>query len=135
MFPGTKSRNEGTFGCSPVPKTRTRAHSPTPPFYQTALLSPLEKSAFILRESAFWARSVTFPVLLFLGFFGFSQGFLSLPNPQNPWKRLRKHQITKEIPGFKFTKEIQKTKEKKDCHLGSVPLDALDKSICYACPW
>ena len=27
MFPGTKNRNEGTFGCSPVPKTGTRAHS------------------------------------------------------------------------------------------------------------
>ena len=56
MFPGTKNRNEGTFGCSPVPKTRTRVHSPyspapktgtrvhspKPPFYETTLLFPLE---------------------------------------------------------------------------------------------
>ena len=56
MFPGTKNRNEGTLGCSPVPKTRnegacgcslvpktgTRAHSPKPPFYETALLFPLD---------------------------------------------------------------------------------------------
>ena len=42
MFPGVKNRNEGTFGCSAVPKTGTRAHSPKPPFYETALLFPLE---------------------------------------------------------------------------------------------
>ena len=42
MFPGTRKRNEGTFGCSPVPKTGTRAHSPRPPFYETTLLCPLE---------------------------------------------------------------------------------------------
>ena len=45
MFPGTKKRNEGTLGCSPVPKPRMRAHSPKPPFYETgetALLFPLE---------------------------------------------------------------------------------------------
>ena len=40
MFPGTKNRNGGTFGCSPVPKTGTRAQ---PPFYEKALLFPLEK--------------------------------------------------------------------------------------------
>ena len=28
MFPGTTNRNEGTRGCSPVPKTGMRAHSP-----------------------------------------------------------------------------------------------------------
>ena len=27
MFPGTKNRNEGTFGCSPAPKTGTRVHT------------------------------------------------------------------------------------------------------------
>ena len=37
MFPCTKNRNEGTFGCSPVPKTGTRARSPKPPFYKTAI--------------------------------------------------------------------------------------------------
>ena len=36
MFPGTKNRNEGTCGCSPVPKAGTRAHSPKSPFYETA---------------------------------------------------------------------------------------------------
>ena len=40
--PGTKSRNEGTFACSPGTKTGTRVHSPKPPFYETALLSPGE---------------------------------------------------------------------------------------------
>ena len=30
MFPGTQSRNEGTFECSLVPKTETRAHSGVP---------------------------------------------------------------------------------------------------------
>ena len=56
MFPGTKNRSEGTFGCSPVPetgtrvhadvpqhqKTATRVHSPKPPFYETALLFSLD---------------------------------------------------------------------------------------------
>ena len=40
--PGTQNRNEGTFGCSPGTKTGTRVHSPKPPFYETALLSPGE---------------------------------------------------------------------------------------------
>ena len=39
--PGTKNRNEGTFACSPGTKTGTRVHSPKPPFYETALLSPV----------------------------------------------------------------------------------------------
>ena len=38
MFSGTKNRNEGTFGCSPVPRAGMRAHSPKPPFFETALL-------------------------------------------------------------------------------------------------
>ena len=29
-FPSTKNRNEGTFGCSPVPHTRTRLHLDVP---------------------------------------------------------------------------------------------------------
>ena len=40
MFPRNENRNEGTFACSPGTKTGTRAHSPKPPFYETALLSP-----------------------------------------------------------------------------------------------
>ena len=63
MLPGTKSRNEGTFGCSPVPKTGRRVYADIPryqkpergrirqnrpftklpPFYETALLLPLEQ--------------------------------------------------------------------------------------------
>ena len=39
MFPSAK---KGTFECSPVPKTGTRAQSPKPPFYETALLFPLD---------------------------------------------------------------------------------------------
>ena len=56
MFPRNENRNEGTFGCPPERKTRTRVrsdvplerktetrvHSPKPPFYETALLSPGE---------------------------------------------------------------------------------------------
>ena len=45
MFPRNENRNEGTFACSPGTKTRTRVHSPKPPFYETALLSPGEISA------------------------------------------------------------------------------------------
>ena len=40
MFPRNENRNEGTFTSSPGTKTRTRVHSPKPPFYETALLSP-----------------------------------------------------------------------------------------------
>ena len=40
MFPQNENRNEGTFACSPGTKTRTSVHSPKPPFYETALLSP-----------------------------------------------------------------------------------------------
>ena len=39
---GTKSRNEGTKDGATVQETGTRAHSPKPPFYKTALLFPLE---------------------------------------------------------------------------------------------
>ena len=37
-------QNEGAFGCSPGTKTGTRAHSPKQPFYETALLSPSDRS-------------------------------------------------------------------------------------------
>ena len=42
MFPQNEKRNEGTFACSLGTKTGTRVHSPKPPFYETALLSPSE---------------------------------------------------------------------------------------------
>ena len=42
MFPRNENRNESTFACSPGTKTGTRAQAPTPPFYETALLSPSE---------------------------------------------------------------------------------------------
>ena len=47
-----KTQNEGTFGCSPVPKPGTRVHSREPPFYETALMFPLEYwlNADIYRE-------------------------------------------------------------------------------------
>ena len=44
MFPWNENRNEGTFACSPGTKTGTRAHSPQPPFYETALFSPSDFS-------------------------------------------------------------------------------------------
>ena len=37
-----ENRKEGTFACSCGTKTGMRAHSPKPPFYETALLSPGE---------------------------------------------------------------------------------------------
>ena len=40
MFPRNENWNEGTFACSTGTKAGTRAHSPKPPFYVTALLSP-----------------------------------------------------------------------------------------------
>ena len=39
---GTKNRNEGVKEGTTVPNTGTRAHSPKPPFYKTALLFPLD---------------------------------------------------------------------------------------------
>ena len=45
MFPRNENRNEGTFACAPERKTGTRVRSPKPPFYETALLSPLEVKA------------------------------------------------------------------------------------------
>ena len=52
MFPRNENRNEGTFACSPGTKTRMRAHSPKPPFYETALLSPGEKLEKIFKMGA-----------------------------------------------------------------------------------
>ena len=76
------------------------------------------KTTFFPRESAF---KVTFPVLPFLAFsvlprknLKFTKDFLSLPNPQNPWKRQRKYQNNQGNSLLKFTKEILKTKEWKD---------------------
>ena len=40
--PRYQNQNECTFRCSPVPKTGTRVHSPKPPFFETALLFPLD---------------------------------------------------------------------------------------------
>ena len=37
---------EGTCGCSPIPKEERRAHSPKPPFYETALLFFLSNQSF-----------------------------------------------------------------------------------------
>ena len=46
MFPRNKSRNEGTFACSPGTKTGTRAHSPKPPFYETGCSSPSDPQPY-----------------------------------------------------------------------------------------
>ena len=37
----------GFGGCSPGTKTGMRLHSPNPPFYETALLSPLDKDSLL----------------------------------------------------------------------------------------
>ena len=52
MFPRNENQNEGTFACSPGTKTGTRARSPKPPFYETALLSPRDKLG--LQRVPFW---------------------------------------------------------------------------------
>ena len=52
MFPRNENQNEATFACSPGTKTGTRAHSPKPPFYETALVSPSENAAFLGEESS-----------------------------------------------------------------------------------
>ena len=70
------------------------------------------------------------PVLLFLGFFGFAkenpqnnQGFFYLPDPLKPWEDQRKHQINQgKIPCLRLTKEIPKTKEKKDREVSTLSL-------------
>ena len=56
MFP----RNEGTFAFSPGTKTRTRVHSPKPPFYETALLSPsdlLQNRPLVSSRQGYSAKS------------------------------------------------------------------------------
>ena len=53
MFPQNENRNEGTFACSPGTKTGTRVHSPKPPFYETALVSPNEKPPQIFFVQSF----------------------------------------------------------------------------------
>ena len=81
MFPGTKNRNEGTFGCSPVPqngtkvhsdvsqyqkperrhilrmspvpKSGTKVHSPKPPFYKNRPFTrPLKRSLNVRARQA-----------------------------------------------------------------------------------
>ena len=45
MFPRNENRKEGTFACSPGTKTGTRARSPKPPSYETALLGERQSIA------------------------------------------------------------------------------------------
>ena len=59
MFPRNENRNEGTFACCPGTKTGTRVHSPKPPFYETALLSPGDSS----RETKDMVRGIRFGIL------------------------------------------------------------------------
>ena len=59
--PGTKTRNEGTFACSLRTKTGTRAHSPKPPFYETALVFRLElRPCMVLVDVSFGSRTRCF---------------------------------------------------------------------------
>ena len=46
MFSCTKNRNEGTFGCSPVPRTGTRVHSDVP-LYQKQDEGTFAKTALL----------------------------------------------------------------------------------------
>ena len=47
MFPGTKKRIEGTFGCSLVPKTGTRVHADVPLVPTTRNEGTLAKTALL----------------------------------------------------------------------------------------
>ena len=60
MLPRNENRNEGTFGCSHGTKTGTRVHSPKPPFYETALLSPSESIMVRLWELEGLKQSLIF---------------------------------------------------------------------------
>ena len=75
MFPWNENRNEGTFACSTGTKTGTRVRSPKPPFYETALLSPGEKSSKVPRifgdkcTPFFTRHSAAANAPTFMGFF------------------------------------------------------------------
>ena len=110
-------------GSSKKPLTRVSESKPVPVVHGKRGL----ERGWHKRLAKRWRRVGGFPGTLqfcnskvFLGFLVFikenlkiNKDFLSLPNPQNPWKRQRKHRITKEIPRFKFTKEIQKNQGKE----------------------
>ena len=82
MIPG-KIRNEGTCGCSPVPKSGTRAHfAKKPPFCKTALLFLLESlmllatsSKSLLPLSSLHLRTISTTH----GYTGFTRGELCKP--------------------------------------------------------
>ena len=78
--PGTRNRNEGTFVCSPVPKTATRAHSPKPPFFETALLPTCRKAGTQKGVGHFFSVS-HFSVTSLSFFFFFRFWSLSWPIP------------------------------------------------------
>ena len=60
------------------------------------ILGPKTEQNSALIEASFLEEALSFHSLLFLFYQGktlkFTKDFLSLPNPQNPWKRLRKYQ-------------------------------------------
>ena len=101
-----------------------------------------------IREMVYGGRNIggtlSFVSLFFYCYHGKPQnyqGFLFLPNPQFPWKRQRKTKITKEIPCFKFTKEIQKNQGKEGlgrrklfCGGGGSPREAFPPPILSAHP-
>ena len=75
---GTRNRNKGTFACSPGTKTGMRVHSPKPPFYETALLSPGEmrgnRTESLREENLVQKRSQKFTVMKFEVFQGETYG-------------------------------------------------------------
>ena len=83
MFSRNDNQNEGTFACSPGTKPGTRVHSPKPPFYETALLSPSEKQvgkrSLITFFFVFGTLSVTFRSLFLLLLSLFSALFCQTP--------------------------------------------------------
>ena len=85
MFPGPPKpeRGEGTKNGRTVPKTGTRAHSPKPPFYKTALLFPLK------------SRELTRNFHIISRFGQKNWGFLLNPDPHIQGKNMNKHMAPK----------------------------------------
>ena len=53
MFPGTKNRNKGAFGCSPAPKPERGHIRQNHPFTKPALLFPLDVLRLISRQCCY----------------------------------------------------------------------------------
>ena len=90
----TGTWNDGTFACSPGTKTGTREHSPKPPFYETALLSPSDTRGNALETVLFSSVS-----------FWCKEGFLSIEHISyfnTPRQSRTSQQNLRDIPKLMF---------------------------------